>query len=98
MLPAGSPGSPGGCGSGTYVPVEGCDVLVAGHVLPALADAVPQHQLRGAARAVLAQVPDPRRRVSGSAKHPWDTNPAAYTWEFHLFHGYINRHHYIDRL
>lgn len=52
---------------GAHIPVERGDVLVAGHVLPPLADAVPEDQLGGAA-AVLTQVPDPSRRVARAAE------------------------------
>ena len=44
----------------TDVPVQRGDVLVAGHVLTALTDAVTQDQLGGAAVVVLTQVPYPR--------------------------------------
>lgn len=54
--------------AGAYVPVQRGHVLVAGHVVAALADAVPQHELGGRPVAALVQVPDPRRRVSGPAE------------------------------
>lgn len=50
--------------SPTHIPVQRGDILVAGDVLASLSDAVPEYQLRGAAVAVLVQVPDPCRGVS----------------------------------
>ena len=52
----------------THIPVERGDVLVAGHLVAVLLDAVAQHQLL-VAGGVVGHVPDASRAVAGSAGH-----------------------------
>lgn len=67
--PGAAPASPTASGrEAAYVPVQRGDVFVTGDVVAPLPDTVPEHQLRGAAVAVLIQVPYPGGRVSGPAR------------------------------
>lgn len=52
----------------TYVPIQRCHIFVAGYVLPSFSYTVSKYQLRRAARAVLAEVPYPCCRISGSTQ------------------------------